>query len=114
MRLPATATVRVLVTARENLVTTSLFANKHQYLFYITYVRASDIGLTPLYDPLLLMVGDSFTPLPASKLGEYTVIKDIAEGTFGIVKSTAITWCQRLKAHFVPLQWPSIQLPDIV
>jgi carbon catabolite-derepressing protein kinase len=24
---------------------------------------------------------------PASKLGEYTVIKDIAEGTFGKVKS---------------------------
>lgn len=59
------------------------------------------------------MVGDSFTPLPASKLGEYTVIKDIAEGTFGIVKSTAVTWCQRLKAHFA-LQWPSIQLLDIV
>jgi hypothetical protein len=27
------------------------------------------------------------TVFPASKLGEYTVIKDIAEGTFGKVKS---------------------------
>ena len=30
---------------------------------------------------------DKFTVHPASKLGEYTVIKDIAEGTFGKVKS---------------------------
>ena len=28
---------------------------------------------------------------PPSKLGEYTVIKDIAEGTFGKVKSTSCT-----------------------
>jgi hypothetical protein len=27
---------------------------------------------------------------PVSKLGEYTVIKDIAEGTFGKVKSEAL------------------------
>ena len=30
---------------------------------------------------------DKFIVHPASKLGEYTVIKDIAEGTFGKVKS---------------------------
>lgn len=30
---------------------------------------------------------DGWKALPASKLGEYTVIKDIAEGTFGKVKS---------------------------
>jgi len=30
------------------------------------------------------------TVFPASKLGEYTVIKDIAEGTFGKVKSKQI------------------------
>jgi carbon catabolite-derepressing protein kinase len=30
---------------------------------------------------------DKLTIFPASKLGEYTVIKDIAEGTFGKVKS---------------------------
>ena len=34
------------------------------------------------------MLDDLPTALPASKLGEYTVIGDIAEGTFGVVKST--------------------------
>jgi carbon catabolite-derepressing protein kinase len=35
-------------------------------------------------------MSDQFTPYPPSKLGEYTVIQDIAEGTFGKVKSTHI------------------------
>lgn len=30
-------------------------------------------------------------PFPLSKLGEYTVIQDIAEGTFGIVKSLSVS-----------------------
>jgi len=30
---------------------------------------------------------EKFTVFPASKLGEYTVMQDIAEGTFGKVKS---------------------------
>jgi carbon catabolite-derepressing protein kinase len=30
---------------------------------------------------------EKLTPLPASKLGEYTIIGDIAEGTFGKVRS---------------------------
>lgn len=33
------------------------------------------------------------TVYPASKLGEYTVIQDIAEGTFGKVKSTSCKIC---------------------
>lgn len=37
---------------------------------------------------LFLMV-DNPMLFPASKLGEYTVIGDIAEGTFGKVKSTS-------------------------
>jgi hypothetical protein len=32
---------------------------------------------------------------PAAKLGEYTVIGDIAEGTFGKVKSTSLTDADR-------------------
>ncbi len=45
------------------------------------------------FAPLLLSTTmndqrDSSTLLPPSKLGEYTVIQDIAEGTFGKVKST--------------------------
>lgn len=33
------------------------------------------------------MSGPSIPSYPPSKLGEYTVIRDIAEGTFGKVKS---------------------------
>ena len=32
---------------------------------------------------------DPLKPMPASKLGEYTVVKEIAEGTFGKVKSAS-------------------------
>ncbi|PBK75783.1 Pkinase-domain-containing protein [Armillaria solidipes] len=49
------------------------------------------------------MAGDSFTPLPASKLGEYTVIKDIAEGTFGIVKMAIHT----ITGHRVAMKYIS-------
>lgn len=35
-------------------------------------------------------MSDKPTLFPASKLGEYTVIGDIAEGTFGKVKSTSL------------------------
>lgn len=34
-------------------------------------------------------MSDKPTLFPASKLGEYTVTSDIAEGTFGKVKSTS-------------------------
>jgi hypothetical protein len=33
--------------------------------------------------------------MPASKLGEYKVIKEIAEGTFGKVKSASCHWLSR-------------------
>lgn len=36
-------------------------------------------------------MSDPLTPHSASRLGEYTVIQDIAEGTFGKVKSKQIT-----------------------
>ena len=34
-----------------------------------------------------MRVQEQVTVMPASKLGEYTVVKEIAEGTFGKVKS---------------------------
>ncbi len=34
-----------------------------------------------------MMTDEPITPQAASKLGEYTVIRDIADGTFGQVKS---------------------------
>ena len=32
---------------------------------------------------------EKYTPMPASKLGEYTIVGDIAEGTFGKVRSAS-------------------------
>lgn len=41
--------------------------------------------------PLINMADDTIEALPPSKIGEYKVISEIAEGTFGKVKSTW-TW----------------------
>lgn len=51
-----------------------------------TIMVAAGIAVRSL--PRTIMTTDeTFTPFPASKLGEYTVIQDIADGTFGVVKS---------------------------
>ncbi|KAI0317944.1 kinase-like domain-containing protein [Amylostereum chailletii] len=49
---------------------------------------------------------DVVSPLPASKLGEYTVVKEIAEGTFGKVKMAIHT----LTGHTVAMKYLSKQV----
>ena len=41
-------------------------------------------------------MADAQTKLPPSKLGEYTVLRDIAEGTFGKVKSIYISLIDKM------------------
>ena len=57
---------------------------------------------------------EPLTVFPASKLGEYTVIKDIAEGTFGKVKSMCAR-CVIVGARFYlnRAQWLHTLLPAI-
>jgi hypothetical protein len=43
-----------------------------------------------------MRVQEPITVMPASKLGEYTVVQEIAEGTFGKVKSTYYRYLDRL------------------
>jgi carbon catabolite-derepressing protein kinase len=46
-------------------------------------------------------MSDQPTTFPPSKLGEYTVIQDIAEGTFGKVKSkSCLTFSHRFSCCF--------------
>jgi hypothetical protein len=48
---------------------------------------------------------------PPSRLGEYTVIQEIAEGTFGKVKSGSLVTDVRASCMLMSsLQWPSILL----
>lgn len=57
---------------------------------------------------------EKLTVYPASKLGEYTVIQDIAEGTFGKVKSKLFLGaiCAFGRSSCDRPQWPHIQLRD--
>jgi hypothetical protein len=44
--------------------------------------------------------------MPASKLGEYTIIQEIAEGTFGKVKSVYLISLLILRLTLHHIAWP--------
>lgn len=56
-------------------------------------------------------MADAQGKLPPSKLGEYTVIRDIAEGTFGKVKSMSLSLLFLSPILYINFQWQSIRLP---
>ena len=63
--------------------------------------------------PLATMGDEIPHVFPPSKLGEYTVISEIAEGTFGKVKSTYFraSYPPLRPDTYPPLQWPFTPSP---